>query len=290
VSDQGLRVGSLAELQLERDLRRALPRGELSVHYQPVFQLTPRRLVGFEALLRWQHPRRGLLPAGEFLRAAESLGLLAPMGDWLLRTACRQMRHWQQSRPAAAELSLGVNLSAQQLLEPDYVGRVRGALAESGLAPGCLRLETAERLLAETSPRLHGALDGLRRLGVALDVDDFGTAGAGDGVVGRGRFDGLKLERSLVAASGDGVGSTSVLRTLLALARSLRVPVVAKGVETDQQLAQLRAIGCEQGQGQLFGKPVEAAGAERLLAAQATGIAHAGSQRERPALIGPQAS
>jgi diguanylate cyclase (GGDEF)-like protein len=289
VHNESLRAGGLAELQLERELRRALPRGELRIHYQPILQLAPTRLLGFEALLHWQHPRRGLLPAAEFLRVAEALQLLAPMGHWVLHKACRQLRDWQERYPSVPPLSLSLNVSAQQLLEPDLVARLREALEDNALEAGSLRLELREAVAAGRSDVPASVLHGLRSLGLRLDVDDFGAAGSAAGSPQELSFDALKLDRSLVARMGSDEASAALVRTILALARSLRLPVVAQGVETDQQLAQLRALGCERGQGHYFLKPVDAAAVERVVAAQASGMV-AESRRERPALIGPQAS
>jgi len=289
VHDESLRAGGLADLQLERELRRALPRNELRVHYQPILQLAPTRLLGFEALLRWQHPRRGLLPAGEFLRVAEAQHLLPPMGHWVLHKACRQLRDWQERYPSMPPLSLSLNVSAEQLLEPELVPRLREVLDDTGLAAGSLRLELTEGVVAGPAG-VPPVLQELRSLGLPLDAGDCGAAGAAAGSVPQFRFDALKLDRPLVARMGSDGDSAALVQSVFALGRSLRLPVVAQGVETEQQLSQLRALGCERGQGHYFLKPVDAAAAERVVAAQAAGMAQAGSRRERPALIGPQAS
>jgi diguanylate cyclase (GGDEF)-like protein/PAS domain S-box-containing protein len=255
--DPAMHKKAVALLQLESDLRRALERRELVLHYQPVVSLETGAIAGFEALVHWKHPQRGLLRPLEFVPLAEETGLVVPIGEWVLREACRQTRDWQLR--FSPSLSVGVNISARQFLNSDVVGMVAAALRESNLPPRALRLELTESMLMDNAPVAAGVLDELRALGVSLDLDDFGTGYSSLSYLNDFRLDTLKIDRSFLA------GSWEIVTAIVNLARGLRLTLIAEGVENDAQLEQLRKLGCEYGQGYLFGRPLDAEAMEEIL-------------------------
>ena len=259
--EPAMHEAAVAVLRLETELRHAVERGELELYYQPVVSLQTGAIKGFEALLHWNHPRRGLLRPLEFVPLAEETGLVVPVGEWVLREACQRTRAWQ-ARFGGEALSVGVNLSARQFLETDVVETVRRALLETGLPPRQLRLELTESMLMDNAPQAAHVLAELRELGVSLDLDDFGTGYSSLAYLHHFRLDTLKIDRSFIAGE-----SWEIVTAVVNLARGLRLTLIAEGVETEAQLAQLRRLGCELGQGYLFGKPLRAAELEQLLAA-----------------------
>ena len=241
-------------LETERELRRALERGELRLHFQPQVDCTTRQVVAAEALVRWQHPNRGLLAPAEFLGAAETAGLMAPIGNWVLQTACAQAATWTD-----LAVAVSVNVSPAQWRDGnDLVARVGQALAETGLVPGRLTLEITEDalLLAEEASALP-ALRHLRTLGVRVSMDDFGTGHSGLARLHRLPIDEIKIDRSFIIGIGQGGGDEAIARTVVSLAHTLEHLVVAEGVETEGQLAFLQSIGCEMAQGFLFSRPLD---------------------------------
>jgi EAL domain-containing protein (putative c-di-GMP-specific phosphodiesterase class I) len=255
--DPAMHKKAVALLQLESDLRRALERRELVLHYQPVVSLETGAIAGFEALVHWRHPQRGLMRPLEFVPLAEETGLVVPIGEWVLREACRQTRDWQLR--FSPSLSVGVNISARQFLNADVVGMVAAALRESNLPPRALRLELTESMLMDNAAVAAGVLDELRALGVSLDLDDFGTGYSSLSYLNDFRLDTLKIDRSFLA------GSWEIVTAIVNLARGLRLTLIAEGVENDAQLEQLRKLGCEYGQGYLFGRPLDAEAMEEIL-------------------------
>lgn len=253
-------------LTLEQELRRALDRGDLAVHYQPKVALATGRIVGWEALARWQHPERGMIAPGAFISLAEETGLILPLGAWVLGEACRQAAAWQ--RASATPLAISVNLSMRQFRQADLAGVVAGALAAAGLAPAGLELEITESLAMEDPEATVATLSRLRGLGVGLALDDFGSGYSSLRSLQQLPLDVLKVDRSLVAGVGDGAHAAGVLRAIVALGHTLGLQVVAEGVETAAQVRPLRAVHCDLGQGYHFGRPVPAPAAEALLAAQ----------------------
>ena len=250
--DPAMHKSAVALLKLENDLRRAVERHEFVLHYQPVVSLASGALAGFEALVHWQHPQRGLLRPLEFVPLAEETGLVVPLGEWVLREACRQTQAWAQ-RFAFPALTVGVNLSARQFLSPGIVETVARALAETGLPPRSLRLELTESMLMENAPRAAQVLADLRGQGVSLDLDDFGTGYSSLAYLHNFRLDTLKIDRSFVSRGDDG---WEIVEAIVNLARGLRLTLIAEGVENQLQRARLCALGCEYGQGYLFGKPL----------------------------------
>ncbi len=259
VFDPGMRHHAVTLLQLETDLRRALDRGEFQVFYQPIVSVPQRRLAGFEALLRWNHPERGLVVPADFIRLAEETGLIVSIGQWVLWEACRQVRTWHDLQTGDGErLTVSVNLSARQFQDPALVERVADALSVTDLPPSSLRLEITESVLMDQAEQSVRLLDQLKELGVQVQADDFGTGYSSLSYLHRFRIDALKIDRSFVAPIGRASEGGEIVRTIVTLAQNLGMSVIAEGVETDKQRLHLGKLGCQQMQGHLFSPAVEA--------------------------------
>lgn len=258
--------GWVALLALEPALRRALQRQELQVLYQPIVAVETGRIAGFEALVRWRHPKRGLLSPADFISEAEELGLILPLDLWVLREACRQTRQWQGQFPLSPPLTISVNLSAKHFVRPDVVQHIERALRDTGLRPASLQLEITERAIMEDTDSVLGILSQLRSVGVHLQLDDFGTGYSSLSRLHRFPIDALKVDRSFVCELGVDGSSSRIVRSIVALAHNLGMRVVAEGVETEEQLAYVRALGCQYAQGYLFSRPVNAEAARELIA------------------------
>jgi diguanylate cyclase (GGDEF)-like protein/PAS domain S-box-containing protein len=257
-----LNATALERLALENDLRHALAKGELVIHYQPVVDLTTGRVQAMEALLRWRHPELGLLPPSEFISLAEVTGLIIPFGPWILRTACAQTHEWQEA--GHAELGVAVNLSARQFQHPDLVAQVRRALEETKLEPAFLELEITESSAMHGEAAVH-SLRELKALGVRITIDDFGTGYSSLSYLRRFPIDTLKIDRSFIADITHDPDDAAIATAVIALAHTLKLRVVAEGVETDEQVAFLSARRCDHAQGFLFGAPLPAEGSSGLL-------------------------
>jgi EAL domain-containing protein (putative c-di-GMP-specific phosphodiesterase class I) len=253
---------AVALLRLENDLRRAVERGEFVVHYQPIVSLSDNEVRGFEALVRWRHPERGLITPSEFISLAEETGLIIPLGRWVLREACRQMQELLGSSAPGRSLTLSVNLSGKQFMQPDLVAQVKNILRETGLDPRLLQLEITESSVIENTETVTEMLTQLRAIGVRLSMDDFGTGYSSLSYLHRFPIHTLKIDRSFVSG---GCAESEIVRTIIMLARSMGMDVVAEGVETDEQLASLKELKCEYGQGFLFSRPLDADAARELL-------------------------
>ena len=251
-------------LELETSLRRALERKEFQLHYQPVVSLSTGQITGAEALLRWNHPERGLVPPMEFIPLAEETGLIVEIGAWVLREACRQMKEWQE-RLAQPHLEIGVNLSSRQFQGPGLVAEVAEVLRATGLSPRSLRLEVTESLLMDKHPNVAQTMTELRAMGVRIDLDDFGTGYSSLSYLHQFPIDTLKIDRSFIHRIGASDDALEIVNTILALASSLDMEVVAEGVETEQQLEQLRKMHCAYAQGYHLSRPVEAPQFETLI-------------------------
>jgi EAL domain-containing protein (putative c-di-GMP-specific phosphodiesterase class I) len=250
---------AVERLELEGDLRLAIERDELRLFYQPLVSLQTGEVNEVEALLRWQHPRRGLLGPAEFIPLAEETGLILPIGRWVLAEACRQMRGWQRRRRGDQPLVLSVNLSPRQFQQAGLVEQVADVLRETGLDPGSLRLEITESRLMEDAPATVRTLDALKGLGVRLAVDDFGTGYSSLNYLSRFPVDTLKIDRSFVLALGeDDESSVAIVRAVATLGHALGMEVTAEGIETAEHLGYVRAVGCDHGQGYYFARPAPA--------------------------------
>jgi diguanylate cyclase (GGDEF)-like protein len=264
VFDHGMHARAVSRLQLESDLRQAVEQKEFCVYYQPIVSLQTGRLNGFEALVRWNHPRRGLVQPADFIPVAEETGLIVPIGQWVLNEACAHVRQWQIDSPTHRSLSLSVNLSARQVAQPDLLERIKEALEASKLSPHCLKLEITESVVMENAEAAALMFKQLRALGVQLSIDDFGTGYSSLSYLHRFPLNYLKIDRSFVMRLTT-ENDNAIVRTISTLARNLGMEVIAEGIETEEQYQQLRMLGCEYGQGFLFSRPVDSSDVPHLL-------------------------
>ncbi|MBI3978367.1 MAG: EAL domain-containing protein [Chloroflexi bacterium] len=267
VFDTSMNAFSVERLNLETDLRRAVERGELELHYQPEVDLNSGRIVGLEALVRWAHPQRGLVPPAEFIPLAEENGQILGIGRWVLEQACRQMRCWHTQQSHCPPPIISVNLSGRQFQLPDLVGQVAAILQETGLAPSFLKLEITESVLVEDAESTISRLLALKQLGIRLAIDDFGTGYSSLSYLRRLPVDTLKIDRSFIGGAGTDERNWSIVRAVSSLAHSLGMDVTAEGIESLEILALVRAANCDRGQGYYFSKPLTSAAVDQLLAA-----------------------
>ena len=270
VFDADMRARVMARLQLETDLRHALERGEFRNFYQPIVALASCDIAGFEALLRWQHPTRGLLAPIEFIPVAEETGLIRELGWWNLREACRQISVWRASFIAHPYLTISVNLSAKQFLQPNLVEDIRKLLVELEVPPEALRLEITESTVMADPSAAVEMLEKIKSLGIHLAIDDFGTGYSSLSYLHRFPLDTLKIDRSFISGMGDQGEGIEIARTILPMANNLRLDVVAEGIETVQQVSLLKKLQCKYGQGYYFSRPLSAEGIATLLAGDLT--------------------
>ena len=266
VFDVTMRESAQARASIESDLRTALERRELRLVFHPIVELHTGRVHGFEALLRWHHPERGVIPPLEFVPLAEETGLILPIGAWVIAEACRYGRRWQDAFPAAGPLRISVNVSAKQLERESLVDDVRAALQEAGLAPSRLVLEITESMLMKDVESSIALLQRLRALGVELHMDDFGTGYSSLGQLPRLPIQGIKIHHVFVHRMGGRRTDLEIVRSVVDLARTLHLGVIAEGVDTVAQRERLIGLGCEFGQGSLFAQPLEPAAASGFLA------------------------
>lgn len=247
------------------DLERGIAAGELVLHYQPRVSLYDQRISGFEALVRWKHPRRGLLDPAHFIVIAEESSLIVPLGKWVLDEACRQMALWQPTLRPAHLLTISVNTSIKQLMQPLFVNDVCRILAETGLRPERLRLEIAERSIISNGEAAIVTLRRLAAMGIGLEVDDFGTGHSSCNYLRALPFDTLKIDKSFVNELGKRNDSSGIINSILRATGSLGIEVTAEGVEARHQLDRLTTLGCRHGQGYYFSRPLDAAGTKNLI-------------------------
>jgi diguanylate cyclase (GGDEF)-like protein/PAS domain S-box-containing protein len=246
---------ALQRLELETDLRSALSRNELVTYYQPIVSLDQLQVIGFEALLRWFHPVRGVIGPDVFIPLAEKCGLIGPLSWWVMRDACRQMRDWQSSDPRFAKLSISINISSRLFGEPEFAARTADILEKTGLRPEALHLEITENALLQHESTTVAELTALRELGVKFHLDDFGTGYASLSYLNRFSYDTIKIDRSFIASS-DATRGRRIIDALISLSTVLGMDVIAEGVETEQQAQKLRELNCRVAQGFLFSKPL----------------------------------
>jgi diguanylate cyclase (GGDEF)-like protein/PAS domain S-box-containing protein len=260
---------ALHRLELELDLRSALRREELMVYYQPIVALEGMQLVGFEALLRWNHPVRGIIGPDVFIPLAEKCGMIAPVSWWVTHEACRQTSEWRKGDPRLAGLSVSINVSSRLFFEPDFAARTSAILEQTGLSPDALHLEITENALLEHESSTIGELSRLQDSGVKFHLDDFGTGYSSLSYLNRFDYDTIKIDRSFVATSG-GARSGRIIDAIISLARTLGMEVIAEGVETSDQVRKLRDLNCNLAQGFLFSEPVPASLAAAFLNGKGT--------------------
>lgn len=263
--DVGMREQIVSRQGLESEIRRAIDAGEFLLHYQPVIELTSNRITGFEALLRWQHPERGLLSPESFLKVAEETGQLERMSHQVMVDACRQVKTWNDRYPLDPPLSVGINLSAKQVMDGSLVQQITETLWETEYEPRLLVLEVTENALMHESGSAAQVVSELKALGVSIHLDDFGTGYTSLSMLSQNQVDAVKIDRSLIAGLNLGRTETGMVRTSLLLAHELGLPVIAEGVESDSQADTLRKLGCDFGQGYYFSRPLSPQDAERYL-------------------------
>ena len=259
-----------ARLALERDLRRALENGEFVLHYQPKIDMASGEMHAMEALVRWHSPERGLVPPNEFISVAEETGMIIPLGAWVLREACRQNRAWQLA--GLARLRVAVNLSAGQFRQKNLPEFVSAVLAETGMDASCLELEVTESVVMHNPTEAALTLERLHAQGIHISVDDFGTGYSSLSYLKQFQLDTLKIDRSFVRDISSDADDAAIVKSVIALAHSLRLRVIAEGVETTEQLDFLRLLGCDQYQGYLSSRPLPAAGFEQMMRAGAASV------------------
>jgi diguanylate cyclase (GGDEF)-like protein/PAS domain S-box-containing protein len=268
VFDTGMRDRAMARLEVETGLRKAIDSQELILYYQPELCLSTRRVIGYEALVRWNHPTLGIRPPSEFIGVAEESDLIVHLGRWVLKSACAQMAEWQKRFTFDPPLTISVNISARHLSDSGLVQDVERALSETGLDPKCLKLEVTEGAIMQQPELALATLRRLKTMNVGLEIDDFGTGYSSLSYLQRLPFDTVKIDRSFIKELGVGSESDEIVRTIVELARSLEMEVVAEGVETEGQLQRLASLGCEYAQGFYFSKPVGANTTQALMEAK----------------------
>ncbi len=262
--DEHMHLRAVAQLTLESELRRALERAELLVHYQPIVEAESGEVLGFEALVRWAHPERGMIPPAEFIPLAEETGLINEIGQWVLMEASRQLREWRRSFPERAGLYMSVNLSAKQFLQPDLLERVTAAIRGAGVEPRHIALEITESVLLQNPESIHKTLCDLKALGVNLYIDDFGIGYSSLNYLHNFPFDALKVDRSFVGRLASGVEETEMVSTIILIARNFNMSVIAEGVEDEAQLKRLMELGCRKVQGFFYSPPLPASAVSSL--------------------------
>lgn len=266
IFDQKMHIRAVTRLQLETDLRFAIERNEFELYYQPIVSLDTATLSGFEALVRWNHPQRGVVPPNEFIPISESTGLIIPMTVQILHTACSQVVKWQSISRSMEPLSIAVNLSGKHFGHPALVEQIKTVIAETGIDPASLKLELTESAVMDNAETAILMLKQIKETGVRISIDDFGTGYSSLSYLHRFPIDLLKVDRSFVGAMEENTENGEIVRTVVALAKALNLKVVAEGIESIHQFHQLRILKCEYGQGYLFSKPLPVADIERLIA------------------------
>jgi Amt family ammonium transporter len=258
IFDEDMHTKAVQRLDMENELRQGIQRGEFVLHYQPIINLADQSIIGFESLVRWNHPRKGLVGPDQFIPIAEETGLIVPLGEWVLVESCRQMQNWMQHVPFRREMLIHVNVSGVQLKRAEFLDRVRWCLHETGLPSHCLKLEITESMLMSLKDKAVTILDEIRQLHVQIGIDDFGTGYSSLSYLHRFPVDTLKIDRSFVMGSDKDKENVQIIKAILSLAHALGINVVAEGIESPSQLAMLATMSCEYGQGYHFSRPLPA--------------------------------
>jgi diguanylate cyclase (GGDEF)-like protein/PAS domain S-box-containing protein len=272
--DPAMNQPNVHRLELETDLRNALEQGQLCLHYQPILSLVDKRIVEVEALLRWDRPGHGLVSPATFIPVAEETGLIVPIGRWVMQEACRQAQAWNMQRPADSPLVMSINLSARQLQDPGLLADITSAARSAGLDLRALKLEITETAAMRDMETSVTRLEALKALGVQLAIDDFGTGYSSLNYLKRFPVDTLKVDRSFIERL-EREPDVAIVQSVVTLAKALHLDVVGEGIETTMQVAQLRALGCDRGQGYLFARPQPAENITALLGREATEMSRA---------------
>jgi len=266
VFDGEMHARAVNRLRMERELRAAVARGEFLVHYQPIVQLETGRITGFEALIRWQHPERGVVPPNDFIDLAEETGLIVPMNRWLLREICQQGRIWQSRYPSEPALTVTANITSKELVQEDLVSSIRQTLQQTAMSPRHLQLEIRETVAMADAENAAQVLARLKELGIRLSIDDFGTGYSSLSRLQGLPLDTLKIDRSFISDMDDDPDKREIVRVIVMLGQQLGMKVVAEGTETAEQVRFLKDLGCDYAQGYFFSRPVDAHAFEELLA------------------------
>jgi diguanylate cyclase (GGDEF)-like protein len=264
--DTSMREAAVTRLAMETALRRAVERQEFRLQYQPIVSLKTGVVSGFEALIRWHHPERGLVHPADFIPVAEETGIILPIGSWVLREACRQMQTWKAANSPEAALTISVNLSGRQFVQSDLIVQIEEILATTGLAASRLKIEITESMIIADLDAAVRILQRLKSLGVRIAIDDFGTGYSSLSYLDRFPIDSLKIDRSFVQSMR--IDRSEIVRAIIALAHSLRLDVIAEGVDAEDQVGQLKSFGCDYAQGYLYSRPLDALAAEAVILAQ----------------------
>ena len=265
IFDEAMHTNAVKRLDIENELRKGIEQREFTLHYQPIINITDHSIVGFESLVRWNHPEKGLVGPCEFIPIAEETGLIVPLGDFVLEESCRQMKNWMQHFPFRGEMLIHVNVSGIQLKQPGFLDRVRTCLHDTGLPPHCLKLEITESMLMSLEDKAVSILDEIKGLRVQIGIDDFGTGYSSLSYLHRFPVDTLKIDRSFVMGLDSDNENTKIVNTIISLAHALGLNVVAEGIESADHLKMLDAMCCEYGQGYHFSRPIPARQVLKLL-------------------------
>ena len=265
--DRAMHTDALERLRLETDMRRAIELGEFVLHYQPLVSLRTGRVTGLEALVRWQHPDRGLVHPADFIPVAEETGLIVSIGKWVLIEACRRIKEWQAAHPRPELLTIGVNLSVKQFSQPDLIDQIRSALETTGAPASSLRIEITESAIIDKGRAAVSILSRIRELGAQVYLDDFGTGYSSLSYLHGLPIDAIKIDRAFVSSMDTDDKNLRLVRTILTLAEIVGVRAEAEGISTSEQLRELRALNCEQGQGYLFSAPITREAVDEVLTA-----------------------